>query len=155
VTKNPDNKRKPMRDPIGMLVTLTPDETLARQAELSAVDIELIKLELEKKELLRRLKERIDPVASRRHNLCRVIESNKEWRDVECYELHVYATNSVEIRRVDNDELYERRVMTLGERQGEMFGTPDELDDEPDEPEPELASAKPVRRPRKPARGTA
>lgn len=102
------------------LCRLTPEEMETKAAAMTAALDEIEELEAEKKSRTADIKGKIDGKKSELRDLRKARRLGQEEREVEVYESFVFATNTVEIRRADTDELVRTRAMRADERQEEL-----------------------------------
>lgn len=120
-------------------VVLTPEELATNAALMTQTALEIEELEAEKKVRTADIKGKIDGKKARFRELVRIQKSGQEEREVELFEEFVFAQNSVNIRRVDTNEVVRSRAMYASERQEAL---PLETNAQGDTPLPAWATSK-------------
>lgn len=112
--------------PVGEAVTrsliceLTLDEQRERGAELANAITAERELAQEKKEVLNNFKAREQQLSIRTSQLHQVVETRREYREVDCHEWHDYKAGKVYVVRDDLGTIPETRHMTATERQRQL-----------------------------------
>lgn len=112
--------------PVGEVVSrvlvceLTLDEQRERGAELAGAMTAERDLAAEKKEVLNNFKAREQQLAIKTGQLHQVVETRREFREVDCHEYHDYKAGKVYVVRDDLGTIPETRLMTASERQRQL-----------------------------------
>jgi hypothetical protein len=80
---------------IGFNRKFTPEEIVDKKDNLAIVAIEINDVEIEKKEVMKDFKERIDPLQSRKVALLKDIKLKSEWTKEECFKFINQDTRTV------------------------------------------------------------
>lgn len=118
------------------VVKLTDGEIQERKDDLFQTETELDYEKQRKKNAMAEHNARIGSVERERAALLEAIRTGSEKRKIEVKEDHVFETNKVVYRRLDTNEVVDRRPMSSEERQQEMF------DGKSDDTPPELKTSK-------------
>jgi hypothetical protein len=80
---------------IGFNRKFTPEEIIEKKDHLAIVAIEINDVEIEKKEVMKDFKERIDPLQSRKVALLKDIKLKSEWSKESCFKFIDHDTRTV------------------------------------------------------------
>lgn len=111
-------------EPLG--VRLTDDEAAERGRELERCLTEIEDVEEERKDLIGRLKAKIELLSERKSELRKVVRLGEEVRPVKCRRSFLIEQNTVREVRLDTGEVVRERAMTAQERQPRLPGMPDD-----------------------------
>jgi hypothetical protein len=100
------------------------DEQRERGSELAHALAEHKTLLEEKKEVVNTFKAKEQQITMRVGSLQQVVETRREYREVDCVEYHDYKAGKVYVQRDDLGTIVETRLMTHTERQQQLPYTP-------------------------------
>lgn len=133
-------------------VPVTDEEKIAMSHKLAQMLCERERINGEKAAACEGWNKEIREIDKRSKQLAKAIHTGKDERDVECEEVMVFETNTVQTKRVDTGEIVDQRAMTADERQTSLLADPGSDAATDLELEGDPATATPPRK-RKPAQG--